>query len=306
MSTSVPAIEAVGLCKRFGRKTVVDRATFSVSTGEVYGFLGPNGAGKTTTLRLVLGLFPASGGSVRVLGLDPATQGRRLRRRVGYVSQLHSLYEDLSVEQNLRFFGSMYGLGGEELDDRLEAELVRFHLEPQRRELVGRQPTGVQRRTALAAALLHRPELLILDEPTSGMDAVARREFWTFLGGLAGEGATVIVTTHHLEEAESCDRLCLMLDGRVRFEGTPGGMRRAFSGPVLHVWAEPWAEAFTALKEAFGASLFGREVHVDARRGDADAVRALLAGRGLQVLTLEERPPTMEDAFLRAAEEAAS
>ena len=235
--------------------------------------------------------------------MDPATQGRHLRRRVGYVSQLHSLYQDLSVEQNLRFFGSMYGLGKEELEDRLEAELARFHLQSQRRELVARQPTGVQRRTALAAALLHRPELLILDEPTSGMDAAARREFWTFLGGLAGEGATVIITTHHLEEAEACDRLSLMLAGRVRFEGTPGGMRGAFSGPVLRVRAEPWADSVHGAERGLRSFVCSAARCTWTRVGGTKARSGrCLAERGLEVLALEERPPTMEDAFLRAAE----
>jgi ABC-2 type transport system ATP-binding protein len=302
---SIYAVRAAGLSRRFGQRMVVEQVEFEVETGEVYGFLGPNGAGKTTTLRLLLGLLSPSSGSAKVLGLDPAREGRRLRRRIGYVSQLHSLYQDLSVEQNLRFFGSMYGLSGRSLTESLEREVTRFHLGPSLPELVAGQSTGVRRRTALAAALLHRPELLILDEPTSGMDASARREFWTFLGGLAGEGATVIITTHHLEEAETCDRLSLMLAGRIHFEGTPAGMRATFAGAVLLVTAEPWAAAFSVLKEAFGASLFGREVHVDARRADAAAVRAVLAAEGVEILSLQERPPTMEDAFLRAAEEAA-
>jgi ABC-type multidrug transport system ATPase subunit len=171
--------------------------------------------------------------------------------------------------------------------------------------LAGALPTGIARRAALSAALLHRPELLILDEPTSGMDARARREFWLFLGGLTTGGVTVIITTHHLEEVEGCDRLAVMLAGGVRFEGTPGAFKEAFGGPILRVRAQPWQEAFLLLKQAFGASLFGTEIAVEPNRAEPPVVERLLAEKGIQVLGIEERPPSLEDAFLRAAERTA-
>lgn len=296
------AVSAQGLEKRFGRVQAVQQTSFTVRRGEIFGFLGPNGAGKTTTLRMLLGLLARDGGRLDVVGCDPAVEGAALRRRVGYVTQLHSLYTDLTVEENLAFFAATYGLAKPEARRRVAEEVARFRLEGASRELVGRQPTGVRRRVALAAALLHRPELLILDEPTSGMDPTARRQFWTFLGGLAGGSTTVIVTTHHLEEVESCDRLGLMLDGRVRFEGTPSDLRQEFGAAVLVVQATPWAEAFLALKASYGAALFGRCIHVDGGRAGEDDIRATLARAGCRVERIDLRAPAIEDAFLRAAE----
>ena len=298
------AIEARDLRKSFGAKRAVDGATFTVCEGEVFAFLGPNGAGKTTVLRVLLGLLRPSGGEARVLGLDPTAQARAVRLRVGYVTQLHSLYEDLTVVQNLRFLGSMYGLAGVELRARVDEYLARFHLEDVAGGMVGAQPTGVRRRAALAGALLHRPELVILDEPTSGMDPGSRREFWSFLGGLTEGGMTVVVTTHNLEEVEGCDRVALMLGGRIRFEGTPEDFRERWGGPVLRVRGEPWDRAFVVLKQAYGAALFGLEVHVDRQRAGEVEVRAVLAQNRVEVIEISERRPTMEDAFLRAAEEA--
>ncbi len=296
------AILARGLEKRFGRVHAVQDTSFTVGCGEIFGFLGPNGAGKTTTLRLLLGLLARDGGRLEVLGRDPQVEGAALRRRVGYVTQLHSLYTDLTVEENLAFFAATYGLEKPEARHRVAEELARFSLEGASRELLGRQPTGVRRRVALAAALLHRPELLILDEPTSGMDPSARRQFWTFLGGLAGGSTTVIVTTHHLEEVESLRSPGLMLDGRVCFEGTPSAMRQEFGEVVLVVQATPWAEAFLALKASYGAALFGQCIHVDGGRAGEDDIRATLEQAGCRVRQIDHRAPAMEDAFLRAAE----
>ena len=300
-----PAIEALQLRKSFGAKRAVDKATFTVGEGEVFAFLGPNGAGKTTVLRVLLGLLRPTGGEARVLGRDPATDARAVRLRVGYVSQLHSLYEDLTVVQNLRFLGSMYGLAGAALRERVDEYVERFHLADVSEGMVGAQPTGVRRRAALAGALLHHPELVILDEPTSGMDPGSRREFWSFLGGLVGGGVTVVVTTHNLEEVEGCDRLALMLGGRIRFEGTPESFRGRWGGPVLRVRGAPWDRAFVALKQAFGAALFGLEVHVEKERAGEAEIRSVLRAQGVEVVEISERGPTMEDAFLRAAEEAA-
>ena len=300
---AAPAIWAADLDKRFGRKHAVDGATFSVPRGCLFGFLGPNGAGKTTVLRLLLGLLRPDSGEAQVLGLDPVTQSRDVRLRTGYVAQLHSLYGDLTVDENLRFFGSMYGLAGNELAERTAAEKRRFRLDGHRGP-ASALGTGAQRRVALSCALLHRPELLILDEPTSGMDSLGRRDFWTFLGGLAADDTTIIITTHHLEEAEACDRLALMLAGRMRFEGTPGELRRRYGSPVLAVSCDPWEVGFTVLREEYGASLFGTVCHVDGSVATADDVAALLVRNGVRLTKVEVRPPDMEDAFLRAAAEA--
>jgi len=294
-------IETHSLTKVFGRRTVVDAVDLTVKRGEVYGFLGPNGAGKTTTLRMLLGLLASDGGSASVLGFDCTKQGPQLRRLVGYVSQLYSLYLDLTVEQNLLFFGRMYGLHNDRLRDRVAAEMARFQLESEGHALVGSLPTGTQRRCSLAAALLHQPKLLILDEPTSGMDTISRREFWAFLGGLVAADTTVILTTHHLEEVQVCDRLCLILGGRLRFEGTPQGMVEAFPGPVLLISTNQVKSAHQILKERYGASLLGNRVRVQRQGVDRDEVVATLREAGIAEASVGAVAATLEDAFVRAA-----
>jgi ABC-2 type transport system ATP-binding protein len=295
------AIETRGLTKVLGGRRVVDGLDLAVNAGEVYGFLGPNGAGKTTTLRMLLGLITPDAGSSAVLGFDSQRQGAALRVAVGYVSQLRSLYLDLTVEENLLFFGRMYGLGSDDLQARVRAEAARFQLQGDLRHLLGSRPTGVQRRCSLAVALLHQPKLLILDEPTSGMDTSSRREFWAFLGGLVAQKTTVIVTTHHLEEVQVCDRLCLMLAGHLHFEGSPRQMVEAFPGPVLSVATERLAEAHKVLKEAFGASLLGNRARIQRTGVDAQQVVRALEAAGIKGASVEQVEPTLEDAFVRAA-----
>ncbi len=300
-----PVIETKGLSKVLGGRKVVDALDLSVDSGEVYGFLGPNGAGKTTTLRMLLGLIEPDSGTSSVLGFDSQRQGAALRRGVGYVSQLRSLYLDLTVEENLRFFGRMYGLSSDVLSERVHAEVTRFHLEDALRRLLGSQSTGVQRRCSMAVALLHRPKLLILDEPTSGMDTTSRREFWTFLGGLVAQETTVILTTHHLEEVQVCDRLCLMLSGRLHFEGSPREMVEAFPGTVLSVATERMSRAHKILKKEFGASLVGERARIHRVGVDPEQVMRALAAAGIKDVKVEQAEPTLEDAFVRAAAGAA-
>jgi len=296
-----PVIQTRGLTKVLGGRKVVDTLDLAVGSGEVYGFLGPNGAGKTTTLRILLGLLDPDSGSSRVLGLDSQRQGAALRQAVGYVSQLRSLYLDLTVEENLLFFGRMYGLEGNRLHERVQAEASRFHLDADLARLLGSCPTGVQRRCSLAVALLHQPKLLILDEPTSGMDTTNRRGFWAFLGGLAAEDTTVILTTHHLEEVQVCDRLCLMLTGRLRFEGSPREMVESFPGPVLLVSAQKLRDAHRVLKQAFGASLVGDRVRIQRAGVEIGSVEQELKRAGITGARVQTVEPTLEDAFVRAA-----
>jgi ABC-2 type transport system ATP-binding protein len=296
-----PVVEARGLTKILGRRRVVDGLDLAVNAGEVYGFLGPNGAGKTTTLRILLGLLSPDAGSSSVLGFDSQRQGADLRQLVGYVCQQYSLYKDLSVEENLLFFGRMYGLGAKRLGERRADELARFHLEAERHKLLGTLPTGAQRRCALALALLHEPKLLILDEPTSGMDATGRREFWAFLGGLVAAGTTVILTTHHLAEVQVCDRICLMLAGRLHFEGTPGGMVEAFPGPVLVVSTDKTENAHQILKKELGAALLGSRIRIQRPGVEREQVLRLLEAAGITQARVESVAPTLEDAFVRAA-----
>ncbi|WP_459617671.1 ATP-binding cassette domain-containing protein [Bordetella sp. 2513F-2] len=221
-----PVIEVTDLVRRFGDFVAVDRTTFSVRRGEIFGLLGPNGAGKTTTFRMLCGLLPASGGQARVAGMDLRKARAQARRRIGYVSQKFALYGNLSVRENLRFFGSAYGLRGARLQARMQAVLRQFDLRGHEAQPAGQLPGGVKQRLAMAVGLLHEPEILFLDEPTSGADPLARRAFWRRITALAGGGTTVVITTHFMEEAEYCDRIVIQDAGKLLALGTPQEIRR--------------------------------------------------------------------------------
>ncbi|MFN3875220.1 MAG: ATP-binding cassette domain-containing protein, partial [Flavobacteriales bacterium] len=220
-----PVIEVEGLKRRFGDFCAVDGVSFQVRRGEIFGLLGANGAGKSTTFRMLCGLLPASAGSLRVAGLDLRHAASAARARIGYMSQKFSLYGNLSVSQNLAFFASAYGLAGRERQARLDWALAAFELEGYAAQLSGDLSLGYKQRLAMACALMHRPEILFLDEPTSGVDPLARREFWQRINALAQAGVTVLVTTHFMEEAEYCDRLAIMADGRILAMDTPVALK---------------------------------------------------------------------------------
>jgi ABC-2 type transport system ATP-binding protein len=217
--------------RRFGEFTAVDKVSFEVKRGEVFGLLGANGAGKSTTFRMLCGLLPPTEGALRVAGFDLRTAAAVARRRIGYMAQRFSLYEDLSVRQNLRFFSSVYGLSGRRQRRRIDWAGGEFGLGALAEAKAGELPLGFKQRLALACALMHEPEILFLDEPTSGVDPLARREFWRRINVLAGQGVTVLVTTHFMEEAEYCDRLLIMAQGRVLTEGTPDAIKAAARRP---------------------------------------------------------------------------
>jgi ABC-2 type transport system ATP-binding protein len=210
----------------FGTFTAVDHVSFDVRRGEIFGLLGPNGAGKTTTFRMLCGLLAATGGTLKVAGADLRRAGATARQRIGYVAQKFSLYGQLSVGENLGFFASAYGLRGERKRQRIEWALQQFELTSLAGLPSGQLPGGFKQRLAMATALLHEPEILFLDEPTSGADPLARREFWRRITALAEQGVTVIITTHFMEEAEYCDRVAIMDAGRVLAQGTPAEIRR--------------------------------------------------------------------------------
>ncbi|ANB18176.1 ATP-binding cassette domain-containing protein [Dokdonella koreensis] len=231
---AAPIIEVHDLVRRFGDFTAVDRTSFTVRRGEVFGLLGPNGAGKTTTFRMLCGLLPASSGSLRVAGVDLRHARAQARRRIGYVAQKFALYGNLSVLENLRFFGGAYGLHGRRLDARIAAVSQQFDLEGEARSPSGRLPGGYRQRLAMAVGLLHEPDILFLDEPTSGADPLARRAFWRRITALAADGTTVVVTTHFMEEAEYCDRIVIQDAGRLLALGTPQAVRRQAGETDLH------------------------------------------------------------------------
>jgi ABC-2 type transport system ATP-binding protein len=219
------AVETRELTRRFGNFVAVNKVTIAVRRGEIFGFLGANGAGKTTTIRMLCGLLKPTGGEGRVAGFDIGREGEKVKRHIGYMSQKFSLYNDLKVEENLYFFGGIYGLPERQLKTQVSAALERFGLSDVRQEMTGRLPPGWKQRLALGSALLHEPEIIFLDEPTGGVDPLARRSFWDTIHRLAADGKTIFVTTHYMDEAEYCDRISIMRDGRVIALDTPSGLK---------------------------------------------------------------------------------
>jgi ABC-2 type transport system ATP-binding protein len=221
-----PAIVARNLTRAFGEFIAVDHIAFEVARGEVFGFLGANGAGKTTAIRMLTGLLQPAAGEARVAGHDVATASERVKRNIGYMSQRFALYDDLTVDENMRLYGGIYDLRGAMLAERIDGTLARLGLDRSRRELVGSLPLGWKQKLAFSVALLHRPSVVFLDEPTSGVDPITRRQFWEMIYEAAHGGTTVLVTTHYMDEAEYCDRISIMVSGRIAAIGTPAALKR--------------------------------------------------------------------------------
>jgi ABC-2 type transport system ATP-binding protein len=223
------AIHARALTRRFGAFTAVDAITLDVAPGEVFGFLGANGAGKTTAMRMLIGLLAPTSGTARVAGHDVAREPERVRRRIGYMSQRFSLYDDLTVRENVTLYGGIYGLDRPTIAARREALIGRLALDDVADERVGRLPLGWKQKLAFSVALLHEPAVVFLDEPTGGVDPITRRQFWELIYAAAARGTTVLVTTHYMDEAEYCDRVSIMVDGRLAALGTPAALKREFA-----------------------------------------------------------------------------
>jgi ABC-2 type transport system ATP-binding protein len=223
------AIDARALTRRFGNFTAVNAITFQVGRGEVFGFLGANGAGKTTAIRMMIGLLAPSDGEIAVAGFDVRSEAERVRSRIGYMSQRFSLYDDLTVRENIRLYGGIYGLSDAEIAERGERLLDQLEFTASARVLVRSLPLGWKQKLAFSVAMLHEPAVVFLDEPTGGVDPITRRQFWELIYAAAGRGTTVLVTTHYLDEAEYCDRLSIMVDGRIAALGTPSTLKREFA-----------------------------------------------------------------------------
>jgi ABC-2 type transport system ATP-binding protein len=223
------AIHVRALTRRFGTFTAVDAITLDVAPGEVFGFLGANGAGKTTAMRMLIGLLAPTSGTARVAGHDVAREPERVRRRIGYMSQRFSLYDDLTVRENVTLYGGIYGLDRRAIATRMEALIARLALASVADERVERLPLGWKQKLALSVALLHEPAVVFLDEPTGGVDPITRRQFWELIYAAAARGTTVLVTTHYMDEAEYCDRVSIMVDGRLAALGTPTALKREFA-----------------------------------------------------------------------------
>jgi len=309
---TAPAISAAGLTRRFGAFTAVDAVTFDVAPGEIFGYLGANGAGKSTTIRMLNGLLAPTSGEATVAVHDVARDPASVKGSIGYMSQKFSLYLDLPVEENLLFFGGAYGLAGRALRDRAREVLELTGIGELGDVTTGDLPGGIRQRLALACAVLHRPEIVFLDEPTAGVDPVARRAFWRIIRGLAAGGTTVFVTTHYLDEAENCARIGLMVDGRLVALDTPAALKRTWvPDRVLVARGEGLLEAADALRAREGVRAvapFGAALHlrVDPDRLGAAEVDAALRAAGARGVRVEPSEPSLEDVFLAVVEHGAA
>ena len=304
----MPAIELDALTKRFGAFTAVDRVSMSVEPGQIFGFLGSNGAGKSTAIRMLCGLLTPTAGTGRVLGIDVAQDPEGVKRSIGYMSQRFSLYDDLSVLQNLRFFGGVYGLRGSRALDREKWAIEMANLTGKEHRLTGELPGGWKQRLALACAVLHEPRVVFLDEPTSGVDPISRRRFWALIDDMSDQGVTVFVTTHYLDEAEYCHRLALIHAGRLAALGTVGELKEVFSArAVLEVTAPRLSEALELIGDqdwALETSVFGTRLHVVVGDGDEGRrqIASLLEEQDNPALSIERIVPSLEDVFIHHVE----
>ena len=306
-------VSARDLVKRFGDFIAVDRISLEAHRGEVVGFLGPNGAGKSTTIRMLCGLLRPTAGQAIVAGYDVAREPEHVRQRIGYMSQKFSLYNDLRVIENIRFFASLYDVPPSTLKEREAWVLDMAGLSGRESTLTGTLPSGWKQRLALGCAVLHRPPILFLDEPTSGVDPISRRQFWELIHSMAADGVTVLVTTHYMDEAEYCNRLVLIFQGRIVASGSPTELKqRAMSGELLLVECEPLGVALDLLQQTSDVSdvaVFGNALHVvvpDAKAA-IPRIRTALSQHGARVTKMEPIRPSLEDVFvsLTAAQEKA-
>jgi ABC-2 type transport system ATP-binding protein len=300
-------VEVERLTRMFGPFKAVDEISLAVRRGEVFGFLGPNGAGKTTTIRMLCGLLRPTSGRGTVAGHDLLTETESIKRRIGYMSQLFSLYGELTVEQNIEFFSRLNGVPREERAARRDWVLAMSGLADHSTRLTGDLPLGWKQRLALGTAVLHRPPILLLDEPTSGVDPISRRSFWELIYDLADQGTTVFVSTHYMEEAEYCHRLALMNRGRLIALDRPAALRHGMREPVIEVRAGRGldvVEALRGLPAVRAAGLFGRAVHVTVTdTAGIETVQARLAERGIRVDSLARIEPTLEHVFIASVQD---
>jgi len=306
------AIDVRGISRRFGSFVAVDDLSFSVRPGEIFGFLGANGAGKSTTIRMLCGLLRPTAGTALVDGLDVSVDPEGVKRRIGYMSQKFSLYELLTVDQNIRFFGGIYGLAGARFTARREFVIDMAGLRGHEDTLARDLPGGWRQRLALGCAILHEPHIVFLDEPTGGVDPVSRRQFWDLIDRMSAEGVTVLVTTHYLDEAEHCHRIAIIQAGRLAALGTATELKEIFRDrPIFEVQAVQPVAAMAALDRLDAVektSLFGTAVHAVMRDG-TDAERTIadaLAGAGVAMRGLTRVTPSLEDVFLDVVEHSAS
>lgn len=308
MTMPIYAVEVEDLVKAFGDFVAVDHIHFQVKKGEIFGFLGPNGAGKSTTIRMLCGLLMPTSGKGRVGEFDIVKEPEKIKQVIGYMSQKFSLYEDLTVLENLHFFGGIYGLSGPLQKEREEQALERAGFQDFRDRITRTLAAGWKQRLALACALLHQPEILFLDEPTSGVDPISRRNFWSLIQQMAEKGVTVFVTTHYMDEAEYCDRLALIYQGKIVALGTPTELKmKTLSRGILEVGCDPLIPALDLLKSAAWtseAAVFGDGLHIIGKEGvdSEQEIKALFQTHHILLKRMEWIRPSLEDVFVSLIE----
>ena len=305
---SAAAIDVRGLTRRFGTFVAVDNLSFSVKQGEIFGFLGANGAGKSTTIRMLCGLLKPTSGTALVGGVDVSRNPEGVKRAIGYMSQRFSLYEALTVDQNVAFFGGIYGLRGERFAARRQFVLEMAGLQGRENTLTRELPGGWRQRLALGCAILHEPKIVFLDEPTGGVDPLSRRRFWDLIGTLSRDGVTVLVTTHYLDEAEHCHRIAIIQAGKLAALGTATELKQVFSArPIVEINASQPVQAMAILDKNANVektSLFGTAVHAVLRNSSTDpaVLAAALRAEGIEVTSIGAVTPSLEDVFLDVVE----
>ena len=307
--TDEKAIVVKNLSRYFGKFKAVDNISFEVNRGEIFGFLGPNGAGKSTTIRMLNGLLLPTSGQGSVGGFDIIRENAQIKEHIGYMSQRFSLYEDLTGEENLTFFGGVYGLDPERLQARITEVLNLVGLEDRRFDLTRTLPLGLKQRLALASAIIHEPSILFLDEATSGVDPISRRNFWDLIYAMAQEGRTILVTTHYMEEAEFCDRLVLIYQGRIIAQGTPSELKGEVKETILALTPDNLDGALDLIKklpQVAEAAVFGDGLHIATIRPEETepAIQSVLAAHHIACGRIEWVRPSLEDAFISLVQRA--
>ncbi len=303
METSV-SVE--GLTRKFGEFTAVDNISFEVNRGEIFGFLGPNGAGKSTTIKMLCGLLSPTSGSGHVSGYDILKEPQAIKSIIGYMSQKFSLYDDLTIVDNLEFFGSIYGLKGNKLNERVNMVLDMAEISRQKNDLVNSLPIGVKQRLAIGTAILHDPPVLFLDEPTSGVDPIMRRNFWELIYKFSEEGKTIFVTTHYMDEAEHCDRIAFIISGRIIALDSPDNLKKSITYNVYSLRIDKFIEVFDLISGQdyiHEAAIFGSDIHI-LSEGDfplESTLGGFLGKKGFNNFQIEKKLPSLEDVFVTYA-----
>jgi len=297
------SVEVEGLVKKFGDFTAVDNITFSINSGEIFGFLGPNGAGKSTTIKMLCGILTPTHGRGTVAGYDIVKEQSKIKNSIGYMSQKFSLYSELTVIENLEFFGSIYGLTGRLLRERLDYVLDMAEIGKRKKEPVNSLPGGIRQRLALGSAIIHDPSILFLDEPTSGVDPLMRRNFWELIYDFSRRGKTIFVTTHYMDEAEHCGRMALIIAGKIIAYGSPRKLKSELHQDVYTLKADNFIHIFNTVSDLpfiDEAAIFGSDIHILCQKGFRmkKELAAVLKSSGIKDFSLVKISPTLEDVFV--------